>query len=409
VTGETDLDSAVREPTVPSSDEISRRQPKLSRWDRPAEPHDWRWVVGHIGRAMITVGLLMFGFVAYQLWGTGIQTARAQNHLDHEFDQFIEEQGITVDTLGPTTTTTIGVTVLPVSTTPSTLLPEPVEQDYGDVDSGDGLARLKIPKIGVDYIVVAGVSVQDLRDGPGHFPNTPLPGQYGNSAIAGHRTTFGAPFYDLDHLQPGDEIQVFTKLGGAYVYVVTDSIVVNPTDYHVITDSDPTKATITLVTCTPIRTAKQRLVVHGTLDASRSNEIGKPLINYGQSTPIPIDTVLPGDETVPPTEPSASGATAVAGSAVATTVPDTAPAAVADTPDEFAATDAFSQGWFGDSAAWPHVVFWCALLALVWYGSYRLAKRLRRLWLGIVVGFVPFVVVLYFFYENVNRLLPPAL
>jgi sortase A len=271
------------------------------------------------------------------------------------------------------------------------------------------LARLKIPEIGVDYIVVAGVSTKDLRDGPGHFPNTPLPGQYGNSAIAGHRTTYGAPFYDLDHLKPGDEIQVFTKLGGAYVYIVTGSEVVSPTDYHVITDSDPTKATITLVTCTPLRTAKERLVVHGTLDQSRSNEIGKPLINYGQSTPIPTDSVLPGDDTEASTAVSAAAAPAVTTEPVATTV-DTAPVTATTQPDNrFATTDAFSQGWFGDRAAWPHVVFWCALLALVWYGSYRLAKRFRRLWLGLAVGFVPFVIVLYFFYENVNRLLPPAL
>jgi len=405
---------------------------KISRWDRPPEPHDWRWVVGHIGRAMIVVGLLMFGFVAYQLWGTGIQTARAQNHLDHEFDDYLQQQGITADTIGPPTSTTIpttttaGVaTVGPTSTesTTTTAPPAPVDQNYGDIVPGDGLARLKIPRIGVDYIVVAGVNVQDLRKGPGHFPNTPLPGQYGNAAIAGHRTTYGAPFYDLDKLRPGDEIQFFTKLGDAYVYIVTDSVVVNPTDYHVITDSDPAKATVTLVTCTPLRTAKQRLVVHGTLDVTRSNEVGKPLINYGQAAPIPVATALPGDddsEPGPATTPATTPASATPSTTVPGSVPASSPASSVVAGDASATTsptsgnpfandDAFSQGWFDDGAAWPHVVFWGGLLIVICLLGYRLAKRYRNLWIGIAAGVLPFLVVLYFFYENVNRLLPPAL
>ena len=68
---------------------------------------------------------------------------------------------------------------------------------------GDAVARIRIPKIGVDQYVVEGVDVDDLRKGPGHYPSTPLPGHEGNSAIAGHRTTYGAPFGDLDQLDTG--------------------------------------------------------------------------------------------------------------------------------------------------------------------------------------------------------------
>ena len=71
--------------------------------------------------------------------------------------------------------------------------------------------------------------------------------------------------------------------------------------------------------------------------------------------------------------------------------------------------DAFSQGWFADSGAWPHVLGWAVAFGLLWYGLFRLAKRFRRLWLMFVVGFVPMLVVLFFFYENVNRLLPAAI
>jgi len=65
------------------------RPKRVSKWDRPPEPHDWRYYVGGLGKILIITGLLMFGFVAYQLWGTGIETARAQNKLENQFNQLI--------------------------------------------------------------------------------------------------------------------------------------------------------------------------------------------------------------------------------------------------------------------------------------------------------------------------------
>lgn len=301
-------------------------------------------------------------------------------------------------------------------------------QNYGAIQPGEVLARLKIPKIGLDFYVVAGVNVKDLRKGVGHFPNTPLPGQLGNSALAGHRTSHLQPFYSLDELKPGDEIQVFTKLGDGYAYIVTDSLIVNPSDYYVITDSDPKVATLTLITCTPLGTSSHRLVVHATLDPTRSSAIGMPVINYGQPDPIPADTALPGDDTVPtdtaPTEnapptsvaldpatgPAATGPAATTGAVVTASTSQVAPAAsTASTRSSGFTGDAFSQGWFADSGAWPHVIGWGVAFGLLWYGLFRLAKRFRRLWLMLVVGFVPMLVVLFFFYENVNRLLPAAI
>ena len=77
-----------------------------------------------------------------------------------------------------------------------------------------------------------------------------------------------------------------------------------------------------------------------------------------------------------------------------------------DTPDN---TDAFAQGWFGDTAAIPHAIAWGLALLAVCVGAYVVGRRARRLWVAVLVGFVPFVVVLYFFFENVNRLLPPSI
>ena len=440
---------------------------RVSRWDRPPEPHDWRWVVGHIGRALITLGLLMFGFVAYQLWGTGIQTARAQHKLETQFENKIDEleaAGITPDTFPPETTTTtvtpttVATTVAPGDTsvaTTTTLAPEttttvpsgPVEQDYGLIKCGDGIGKITIPKIDINFYYVACVGKDELNRGVGHFPKSVVPGQLGNAALAGHRTSHKAPFGDLDELEPGDVIKIETILGGAYSYVVTGSEVVDPSDYHVVTDSDPTKATLTLITCTPKYTSKQRLVVHADLDPSLSGSaVGIGEIYYGEANPdaslgndtLPDDglggeattTVVP-TTVAPPTTvvtettiPVDTATTPTTAGAAAATVPETttttlAPATpattalqtsntVVDVENEFA-EDAFQQGWFDDSAAIPHVIGWAALFGLVWYGAYRFAKRFRNMWLGILIGIAPFVVVLYFFYENVNRLLPAAI
>src|SRR5581483_10360279 len=88
--------------------------------------------------------------------------------------------------------------------------------------TGAAVAIITIPKIGVDSAVVQGVGVSDLQKGPGHYPNSPMPGQPGNAAIAGHRTTYGAPFYRLDELTAGDQILI-TTWEGAFKYAVRES------------------------------------------------------------------------------------------------------------------------------------------------------------------------------------------
>jgi sortase A len=114
---------------------------------------------------------------------------------------------------------------------------------------------------------VQGVEVPDLRKGPGHYPDSPMPGQLGNAAIAGHRTTYGAPFNRIDELVAGDEITIVT-LAGTFHYHVTGQLVVSPKDVYVL-DQTPT-ATLTLTTCNPKFSARQRLVVQAALDLARS-------------------------------------------------------------------------------------------------------------------------------------------
>ena len=202
-----------------------------------------RRFLGATGRVLITTGILLLLFVAYQLWGTGIYAARAQNTLRKQVTDKLEANGQTP--LGATTTTAPDSST--VSTTPpTTLAPPPVTVP----ENGDGLGFIRIEKIGLGTgdppeAVVEGVDVDDLRKGPGHYPTTPLPGQEGNTAIAGHRTTYGAPFGDLDDLVKGDTIVVQT-LQGTFTYVVDqDPFAVDPNDGDVLTpDMDAVRACV---------------------------------------------------------------------------------------------------------------------------------------------------------------------
>ena len=129
----------------------------------------------------------------------------------------------------------------------------------GETGVGDPLTRIVIPAIDVNTVVVEGTGASALRAGAGHYPNTPLPGEEGNVAIAGHRTTYGKPFANLDHLKPGDDIVLETPIGKHVYRVSRDPFVVPNTQWDVI--SQTPGHTLTLTTCHPKGSAKQRLVV----------------------------------------------------------------------------------------------------------------------------------------------------
>ncbi len=398
---------------------------KVSRWDRPKPPHDWRWVVGGIGRTLITLGLLMFAFVAYQLWGTGIQTAQAQRELSREFDELVSDSQSTAATTTIATTTTATPTTepttdpasdgtTPVEPTTTTTLAPVIATAKPIPEAEEALARLEIPRMELDRIVVEGATAEALKKGPGHFPETPLPGQLGNAAIAGHRTTHLHPFFDIDKLQPGDEI-IVTTLNGRYVYHVTGTQIVNPDDYAaVIPTTDVTKATLTLVSCTPRYSAKNRIVVRAELEPDLSDPLTEaaPLAPAGDPADpatLPDEDLVTVVDTVGPVVTTAPAAAvpestiAPDNSTVSNTVvaPSTRPATVT--------ADAFADGWFSDSSAIAPAVLWGLVLAAVAIGIYWVSRKARRYWVGVLSGFIPFIVVLYFFYENVNRLLPPNL
>ena len=390
--------------------------PRVRKFDRPPPPHDWRWWVGGLGKTLIATGLLMFGFVAYQLWGTGIETARAQNALENEFEELLAATPTTeapalpassTPDAGTPDTTTPDATI-PDATIPGvTVEPAPIEEpptaELPPVEEGDPIARLEMPTIGVDNIVVAGVDTTDLKKGPGHYPETPMPGQLGNAAIAGHRTTYGQPFFNVDKLDIGDEI-VVTTLAGRFVYRVTGQQIVTPQDYQVVATTDPTRATITLTSCHPKYTARERIIITGDLDpAASSAEAAESTINYGRP-------IVGTDSAAADTDPANTVTSAPVPTTDAIAVENENADAVAgsDAVNREIA-DAFSDGWFSDPGANGQVALWGLLLAAIGVLSYLASKKAKRDWVGLMVGIVPFMVTLYFFFQNVNRLLPPNL
>ena len=304
-----------------------------------------RSVLGAVGRVLVTLGILLLLFVAYQLWGTGIYQARAQNSLEQQFNQSLERRGSPAPTTtSPTATTAAG------GTTETTLAPLTVPPE------GEAVARIGIPKIGVDQYVVEGVNVDDLRKGPGRYPTTQLPGHEGNSAIAGHRTTYGAPFGDLDQLDPGDAITVVT-LQGRFVYKVVEQRVVDPSEISVLDPSpDPARpghelATLTLTTCDPKYSAAQRLIIRAQLDLSPD------------AAPLPPTRTAEGSK--------------------ATTI----------------------GGLSGESSSRTPAILWgilAALIGLVWWLFFHRHPR----WTTWLIGAVPFLAALFVCYVYVERLLP---
>jgi sortase A len=231
-------------------------------------------VLGGVGRALIATGVIMLLFVAYQLWGTGVQTRQAQNRLEDDFEAQIEALD---ETAGTPPTTTDGT--IPDSSNG----PEPVAADgIPELPAGAVAGRINLPTIGSDWFFVEDTDLRYLKDGPGHFLGTRYPGQAGNAALAGHRTTYGAPFHRIDELDPGDEIEVATVQGEFTYRVLSASelsedmpfdvepgqedaghFVIGPKDSWILDDYGDNR--ITLMACHPKYSARQRIVTVGEL------------------------------------------------------------------------------------------------------------------------------------------------
>lgn len=208
-----------------------------------------------VGWILVVAGAVVLLYVVYLLWFTDLATNAAQRELAESWRQQVEAAVPPGDDTAPD--------AVPADTDPA--------EDV--VDPGEGYAALWFERDGAPVVaedvlyVVEGVSVADLKLGPGHYPDSAAPGGDGNLAIAGHRTTYGRPFWGVEELRDGDTIHVVDRDGVEWVYAYREQRVVAPTDVWVVND-DPRgtgRPTITLTTCHPRFSAAQRLIVWGEL------------------------------------------------------------------------------------------------------------------------------------------------
>jgi sortase A len=187
------------------------------------------------------VGVIILLFVGWQLWGTAIAQHHAQSALQAQFDSL-------VNTHRSISQKATGQTLIPATA------------QLANPPDGTVVAEIDIPAIGVNQFVVSGTSTDDLAKGPGHYIGTAAPGQAGNVAIAGHRTTHGAPFNRLAELTVGDQIILTDTRDQHLTYVVAQlPYPVSPSDVSVLNNFADNR--ITLTTCNPEFSASQRLIV----------------------------------------------------------------------------------------------------------------------------------------------------
>lgn len=367
-------------------------------------------VLGAVGRTLIGLGIVILLFAAYQLWGTNLQEARAQNQLDDEFTALLEQAGsigVADSSTAPTTTAAPGASTTPTTTAApgasTTTVPSgratnpqrftPEQLAFFFPEGGDAVARIEIPGIGVDKVVVEGVAVSDLRKGPGHYRATPLPGQPGNSAIAGHRTTYGAPFGDIDRLEADDEILV-TTVQGTFRYrvmaagaafpdagleferAVAGHLIVRPSDTWVLSDFGDNR--LTLTACHPKYSARQRIVVAAEL-------LETPAVA------VPRPAELDEGETLEYEDPDSGELVAVTGGA--------------ELAEAEANEVSLDEGLGWDRAALPDAILWAllclAVIALAQVGAHR-----WRRWPSYALAAVPLAVFMWLMFVQVDRLLP---
>jgi sortase A len=169
----------------------------------------------------LVVGLILAIVAAYQLYGTGLVAAHEQSNLKNSFQN----------------------SVVPVKL-------------------GSSVARLEIPRVGIDVIVVEGIAMKQLAKAPGHYPHTAQIGTPGVSAIAGHSSGWGAPFMRLGRLHPGDLVVVKAR-GHTYRYRITNTFVVEPSNVWVLdgNPSSPADMQLVLTTCWPVFSNAHRLIL----------------------------------------------------------------------------------------------------------------------------------------------------
>lgn len=210
--------------------------------------HFFRELVGLLGEALVTLGAFCLLFAAWQLWWTDVVA-------DQDSAQVIS----TMETSGN-----------------GWVQPNAVEL-------GDAFAIVRIPRFGEDYArpIYEGTTRDILKRGVGHYEQSVMPGQVGNFSLAGHRVTYGKPFNRIAELVPGDKVIIET-VDTYYVYTIVSSEIVLPTDVRVVLPvpnqpgAKPTQAMLTMTSCHPEFSSRERYVQHAVLDQTLPRAGGLP-------------------------------------------------------------------------------------------------------------------------------------
>ena len=388
---------------------------------------------GALGRFFITSGVVILLFVGYQLWGTGIQEASAQSDLGSDFDELLETIDLPLEVPETTTTTTEAPAAAEITTTTTTTIPEAggaleVLDDAELADKlfregGEAVAQIQIPQIDVDKYVVQGVQVEDLRNGPGHYRATVFPGQEGNSGIAGHRTTYGAPFNRIDELLPGDEFTV-TTVQGVHTYRVMSAaeayspekrgdlgpdfvlpehadevghIIVPPAATWVLGEFGDNR--ITLTACHPKFSAALRIIVAAELVSAPVGSVAAPA-NYATTDGELVSEDLSAEELAQET-----------GDGLDQEAIDELEAAgpITDTPpppsNAFADEVSLDEGLDGDQDALQPAILFGLIAVGLYFGFKELARRWKP-WPALILGIAPVLFFMALAFEKVDRYLP---
>jgi sortase A len=245
-----------------------------ARLDRPAAPGT-EPAITHAGtalRAVATVmilvaGMALVGGAAWQMWGSNWMAERRQAELARQLEQ------------SPAMLIPAGITLAQLSATevpPPVMAPPPAAP-------GNAVGTIRAGAIGLDVVFVAGTDTAALKAGPGLMDGTAFPGDAGNSVISGHRSTYGSPFYDLDKLAVGDRITVSVPGRPDAVYEVRDNFLVMPGDVWVAAPTEG--ARLTLTTCNPVGSDRERLIVQAELVEGPAASSAVPAASWQRSTP----------------------------------------------------------------------------------------------------------------------------
>lgn len=251
----------------------------------PARRTPLQWVIQIIGELLITAGIVLLLFVAWQLWWTNIDANRTQQQA---VDSLIQE--FNSGSAGSGSVTTGGSEGSEEDGTPAAAVP-----DYDPADPpvvappayGQAYGVIYIPRLGENYArpLAEGVGTDVLDTlGLGRYPTTQMPGEYGNFALAGHRQTNGAVLDNIDLLESGDNIYIRTA-EGYYTYRVYEHKIVLPTQVEVIAPNpdnpeapaaDADRRLLTLTSCHPRYGDTERYIVHAEFVSWQPAEAGAP-------------------------------------------------------------------------------------------------------------------------------------